>query len=104
MKPSFSPYISIPILSLPLALPILGLVGFRWEPWEIFVLCLIFLGTVAVFAASPLRLAVVGRGDGYAVAYPPRPHSTRATGRVADGSDPVEREAVEEDCTVWDCF
>ena len=104
MKPPFSPYISVPILSVLVMLPILGFARSGWEPWKIYVPCLMVLGTVAVFLAPSLRLAVVGRGMGGAIAHPSRSEPAPAAGRLVESPDLVAYEASEEDCTVWDCF
>jgi len=104
MKPPASPSISILILSVLALLPILGFARSGWEPWKIFVLGLIGLGTVTVFLASSLRLAVIGRDVGGAIVHPSRPEPARTAERVVEGPDLIAQEASEEDCTVWDCF
>ena len=99
-SPSF-PFISIPLLSLFLLLPILGLARSGWEPWEVVVLCLLFFGAVSAFMAMSWRFAVAGHGVDEA---PARSGPVRVEERVVDGSDSTSHGAGDENCTVWDCF
>lgn len=101
--PSF-PFISIPILSLFLLLPIVVFARSGWEPWEAVVLCLVFFGAVSAFTVSSLHLAAVGRGADGPIACSSRSGPDRLEERAVEDSDSNPREARDEDCTVWDCF